>query len=47
MQLNHSQSACLLLSILLDIRKKFAIFNEVKVVAKKALNKAVKRMITV
>jgi len=32
---------------LLDIRKKFAIFNEVRVVAKKALDDAVKKMITV
>jgi len=28
---------------LLDVRKKFAIFNEVKVVAKKVLNKAIKK----
>ncbi len=46
-QLDHNQSACLLLSILLDVRKKFAIFNEVKAVAKKALNKAIRRIITV
>jgi len=46
-QLDCNWSACLLLSILLDIRKKFAIFNEVKVVAKKALNKVTRRMITV
>jgi len=46
-QLNYSQSAYLFLSILLDIRKKFAIFNKVKAVAKKALNKIIKKMITV
>ncbi len=46
-QLNCSWSACLLLSILLNIRKKFTIFNEVRVVAKKALNKIIRRMITV
>jgi len=32
---------------LLNIRKKFAIFNEVRVIAKKALNKAARKMITV
>jgi len=47
MQLNYSQSAYLFLSILLDVRKKFTIFNEVRVVAKKALNKAIKRIITI
>jgi len=47
MQLNYSQSAYLFLSILLDVRKKFTIFNKVKAVAKKALNKAVRKMITV
>ncbi len=46
-QLDCSWSACLLLSILLDIRKKFTIFNKVKAVAKKALNKIMRRMITV
>ncbi len=46
-QLNYSQSACLLLSILLDIRKKFTIFNEVRTVTKKVLNKAARKMITV
>ncbi len=46
-QLDHSWSACLLLSILLDIRKKFTIFKKVRTVAKKALNKATRRMITV
>jgi len=46
-QLDCNQSAYLLLSILLDIRKKFAIFNEVRVIAKKELNKAVRKMITV
>jgi len=35
------------LSILLNIKKKFAIFNEVKAVAKKAFNKVMKRMLTV
>ncbi len=46
-QLDHSWSACLLLSILLNIRKKFTIFKKVRTVAKKALNKATRRMITV
>jgi len=32
---------------LLDVRKKFAIFYEVRAVAKKALDEAVRRMITV
>jgi len=35
------------LSILLDIRKKFAIFNEVRVIAKKVLDKVMRKMITV
>jgi len=35
------------LSILLNIKKKFVIFNEVKIVVKKALNKIIKKMITV
>jgi len=35
------------LSVLLDIRKKFAIFYEVRVIAKKALDEAARRMITV
>jgi len=47
MQLDYNQSACLLLSILLNVRKEFAIFNEVKAVAKKAFNKVMRRMITV
>ncbi len=46
-QLDCSWSVCLLLSISLDIRKKFTIFNEVRAVAKKALNKIMRRMITV
>ena len=46
-QLDYSQSACSLLSVLLNVRKKFAIFYEVKVVVKKALNEAIKRMITI
>ncbi len=46
-QLNYNWSACSLLSVLLNIRKKFTIFYEVRTVAKKALNEAVKRMITV
>jgi len=35
------------LSILLNIKKKFAIFNEVRIIAKKAFNKAIRNMITV
>ncbi len=46
-QLNCNWSACLLLSILLNVRKKFIIFNKVRVVAKKALNKVMRKMITV
>ncbi len=46
-QLDCSQSACLLLSILLNIRKKFTIFNEVRAVTKKVLNKVMRKMITV
>ncbi len=47
MQLNYSQSIYLLLNILLNIKKKFTIFNEVRVVAKKVLNKIIRKMITV
>jgi len=32
---------------LLNVKKKFAIFNEVKVIAKKVFNKAARKMITV
>jgi len=46
-QLDCSQSAYLLLSILLNVRKEFAIFNEVRVITKKAFNKTARRMITV
>jgi len=46
-QLNCNQFTYLLLSILLDVRKKFAIFNEVKTVIKKVLNKAERKIITV
>ena len=46
-QLDCNWSVCLLLNILLDVRKKFTIFNEVRVIAKKALNKAIRKMITV
>ncbi len=46
-QLNCNWSACLLLSILLNVRKRFAIFNEVRIVAKKVLNKTIRKMITV
>jgi len=35
------------LSVLLNVKKKFAIFYEVKAVAKKVLDEAAKRMITV
>jgi len=47
MQLDCSQSAYLLLSILLNIKKKFTIFNEVKVIAKKAFNEVTKRIIII
>jgi len=43
MQLNYNQFAYLLLNILLNIKKKFTIFNEVKAVAKKAFNKVIKK----
>ena len=46
-QLNCNWSACSLLSVLLNVRKKFAIFYEVKVVAKKVLDEIIRRMITV
>jgi len=46
-QLNCNWFACFLLSILLNVKKKFTIFNEMKVVAKKTLNKAAKKIITV
>jgi len=46
-KLDCSQSTCSLLSVLLDIRKKFTIFYEVRAVAKKVLDEAARKMITV
>ncbi len=46
-QLDCSWSACSLLSISLNIRKKLAIFYEVRIVVKKVLNEVARRMIIV